>query len=97
MAELTPELQEKVNEFDKIIAEMREILIKKNSDYGKNNIGDLGERGIFCRIWDKVSRLRTLVWEGKVNQVKDESIEDTYKDLANYSIISIIFKRGKWN
>ena len=89
-------LRQKIEEFDKIVAKMRQIMIDKNSDYGNDNIGTLGIKGVFVRVWDKVSRLKNLVWLGKENQVKDESIEDTFFDLANYAIISLIVKRGKW-
>ena len=89
-------LRQKVDEFDKIVAEMRETLIRKNSDYGNENIGTLGEKGIFVRIFDKVCRLKNLVWNSKEAQVKGETTLDTYMDLANYAIIAIIFNRGKW-
>jgi len=90
-------LKQKLYEFDNIVDKMRSIIIAKNNDYGNANIGDLGIKGLFVRLWDKVNRLKQLVWVEKENQVKDESIEDTYLDLANYAVISIIVKRGKWN
>lgn len=89
-------LQDKLKAFDQITAELRAILEKKNNDYGDDNIGVLGERGLFVRIWDKVQRLKQLVWNSKELKVKDESIEDTLMDLANYSIIQVILRRGQW-
>jgi len=83
-------------EFKKIIDDMFELHKRKNNDYGSDNIGALGEGALFVRIWDKVSRLKSLTWEKKNAQVKDESIEDTIKDLAVYSIIWLIYRHGKW-
>ena len=89
-------LKDKLKAFDEIVAEMRVIIEKKNNDYGDDNIGMLGERALFVRIWDKVQRLKQLVWNAKELKVSDESIEDTLKDLANYSIIQVILRRGQW-
>lgn len=86
----------KIKEFDKIVSEMRKTFIAKNKDYGDDNIRLLGENGVYVRMWDKISRLKQLVWNNQKNAVKDESVEDTYKDLANYAIIGLIFRRGKW-
>lgn len=44
------------------------------------------EQGILTRMTDKLTRISTFVKKG-VLQVKDESIEDTLLDLANYSIL----------
>jgi hypothetical protein len=44
------------------------------------------EQGLFTRMTDKMARLSTAV-SGKELQVKDESVIDTLKDLANYSAI----------
>lgn len=78
---------------------MIQISIKKNSDYTAGS-GDpfanfrlaetLGfssvETGILVRMTDKMARLRCLT-EGRRLQVKDETIEDTLLDLANYALI----------
>jgi len=86
----------KFKEFDKIAAEMRKTFVAKNNDYGDDSIGALGEKGIFARIWDKTWRLKRLVWDNRQRKVKDETLEDTYKDLAVYLIIAVILKRDKW-
>ncbi len=83
-------------EFRKIIEEMYDLHMRKNSDYGSGNIGDLGEKGIYVRMWDKISRLKELVWNRKEQKVLDESIDDTIMDLGVYSIIMLIYRRGKW-
>ena len=88
--------EQQFREFKEIINAMYELHVKKNADYGSDNIGTLGEKGIYVRIWDKVSRLKELVWEGKNPQVKDETINDTLIGLAIYSIIMLIYRSGKW-
>lgn len=64
------------------------LLVKKNHDYG-NSFGDqLAEDGpiVFkIRMKDKVSRLKTLLTSEA--QVKDESIEDTLRDIIGYCIL----------
>lgn len=66
------------------------LLVKKNHDYG-NSFGDqLAEDGpiVFkIRMKDKISRLRTLLTTEA--QVKDESIEDTLRDIIGYCILFI--------
>lgn len=52
------------------------------------------ERGFLTRMMDKVSRIVTFVNKG-VLQVKDESIEDTLLDLANYCILFAGYIRSK--
>ena len=88
--------EQQFKEFLQITKDMYELHVKKNNDYGTDNIGALGEKGIYVRIWDKVSRLKELVWESKEQKVKDESINDTLTDLAIYSIIMLIYRSGKW-
>lgn len=67
-----------------------ELLVKKNHDYG-NSFGDqLAEDGpiVFkIRMKDKISRLCTLLTTDA--QVKDESIEDTLRDIIGYCILFI--------
>ena len=40
-------------------------------------------------MYDKLSRIVSLI-QGADNKVRDESIVDTLKDLANYAIMSVI-------
>jgi hypothetical protein len=79
-----------------LMAEKFELFKKKQKSYGSNNIAALGERGIFIRIWDKVQRLKNLVYDEKPNLLNDESIEDTWGDLGIYSFMAILERQGKW-
>jgi len=98
-----PELAE---EFINIQKEMYKMFAAKHLDYGLQNIslgGDLTKEkdknfsltGLSIRLTDKVSRLRNLLINGK-NFVKGEGMEDTFIDMANYSIIGLLVGRDKW-
>ena len=43
---------------------------------------------------DKFERLKNLLASGHTPE--HESIEDSFKDLANYCIIAMMVNRGKW-
>ena len=68
-------------------------LDRKQRDYGSRNISEFGEIGILMRVWDKICRLKNLM--GKENP-KNESIDDSWLDMANYAIIAILVRRGIW-
>lgn len=51
------------------------------------------EQGFLARMTDKMSRVASLL--NQEAQVKDESIEDTLKDLANYAILLAGYLRSK--
>ena len=99
-----PELS---TEFSIIQEEQYELFAKKMLDYGLNNItlgGDIVNNsddkkfsltGLTIRLTDKINRLRNLVVSGK-NYVKDEGMEDTFIDIANYGIIGLLVGRNKW-
>jgi hypothetical protein len=68
---------------------------KKNADYtgatsdpfaNLRSVEQLGiptEVGLLTRMMDKMSRIASFVQKGEL-QVKDESVQDTLLDLANY-------------
>ena len=77
--------------FKEITEEMYKIYKMKNEDYGSSvsdRYKDFGIVSFLVRIQDKVNRLKTLT--KKESLVKDEKIEDTLLDLANYSILALI-------
>ena len=67
-------------------------MINKQRDYGHNNILDFGEYGVLVRLNDKVCRLKNLL--GNKKEPKNESIDDSWIDTANYAIIAIMLRRG---
>lgn len=69
---------------------------KKNADYGNAFEKSMDEDGILVakiRIGDKIRRIQSLIHNGGEGQVKDERLEDTYLDLANYCVMTIIWIR----
>ena len=76
---------------DEVMGELRELMINKQRDYGHSNITDFGEYGVFVRLNDKVCRLKNLL--GK-KEPKNESIEDSWRDTANYAIIALMLRKG---
>src|SRR5690348_14250518 len=81
-----------------------EISKKKNADYTGGStdpfanftaVGeDWTEIGFFTRMTDKMSRLKSFIKSGEL-QVKDESITDTLRDLANYSSLLAGYIKSK--
>ena len=82
-------------EYDKILAECREISIKKANDYGADVLEVFGEKGAVVRMSDKMHRLLNLIWHQTKPKVNDEKVEDTTKDLINYAAYLIMINRGK--
>lgn len=81
---------------------MQQIHDAKNSDYAADGdplsnlkrssvLGVEPWRGCLVRMSDKWSRLEQLAG-GKQPQVKDEALEDTLIDLANYCLLCIVLR-----
>ena len=104
------ELEEKypiiAEEFKNIQKEQYDLFAQKMLSYGKGNIS-LGSNlettdekifsltGLVIRLTDKINRLKNLVITGK-NYIQNETIEDTFIDVATYGIIGMIVGRDKW-
>jgi len=81
--------------FAQVNDEVLEMFLKKHKDYGKGNILSIEELGISMRIMEKAERLKNLLikqGEGPAN----ESIEETWVDIATYAVIAILFRRGQF-
>ena len=71
-----------------------ELYSRKNHDYGNSFDKGMDNIGIAYgvgRIYDKMNRLITLT--KKEAQVKDESIDDTLRDLACYSMMMLAYRK----
>lgn len=87
-----PVLSSNVQQFIDITTDMAKTYAAKNHDYGNSFNNSLDKFGLIAsivRMGDKMNRLETLV--AKKAQVKDESIKDTLLDLANYSIMTVMW------
>ena len=83
--------------FKEIANEIAEILEKKNSDYGDSfsmTINEYGLTAYLLRIDDKISRVKSLNKKNGEHLVVDESIEDTIKDIAGYSILMLNYLKN---
>lgn len=84
----------RVQKFEQITDEMFDLYKRKNTDYGNSVAKTFDEYGLvsfLVRIEDKLNRVSTLTKKSSTEQqVKDEKIEDTLLDLANYSIMALI-------
>jgi hypothetical protein len=80
--------------FAQVNEELLEMFLKKHRDYGKGNILAIKELGIAMRLTEKIERLKHLML--KDNQPVNESIEETWIDVAVYAIIAVLHRRGQF-
>jgi hypothetical protein len=81
----------------KIYDELLALLVRKQIDYGPLNVWNApggATNGLMVRISDKIERLKNLIYK----QIKpnNESLEDSFVDLANYAVIALMVQRGVW-
>ena len=82
--------KDRPEEFEEIIKELKEIFTKKNKDYGDGYFtGGYSAAERWMSIKRKVARLETFYKKGSL-ELKDETIDDTWKDLAIYSIMELM-------
>jgi Nucleotide modification associated domain 1 len=80
-----------------VMDEIGNLLITKQADYGPGNVNNAYGgpiNGLLVRIGDKFERLKNLFKGGVLP--KHESIEDSFKDMANYAVIALMVQRGTW-
>lgn len=73
-----------------ICDELHRLYERKNSDYGdsfKKTRDEYGMLPYLVRVTDKLNRLKSLC--KKDRKVEDETINDTLRDLANYSVMEL--------
>ena len=98
---------EMYTQFTELLNRCKEIMGAKNADYSNDvdpfiNFNQIElltkgkisrDQGVLVRMTDKLSRVHRLL-ENEA-QVKDETIEDTLIDLANYSLLLILLRRDR--
>lgn len=81
-----------VKEFVEEVVKMVKLYAKKNHDYGNSFEKGMNAIGLpygVGRLFDKMNRILTLM---KVKaEITDESIEDTIRDLACYSVMTSVY------
>ncbi len=83
---------------DNTVIELVELLVSKHRDYGPKNISLApggAINGLRVRMHDKLARINNLVDSGA--DPEHESLEDSFKDMANYAIIGLLVLRGQWD
>ena len=85
-------------EIVKVALECMKLFDDKQQDYGSTNISASGEIGVAVRLQDKVSRMRHILLKQMCgeNGVNNESLADTYQDVANYGMIGMVLNRNLW-
>lgn len=86
-------------EYLRAILPLALLMDRKQQDYGSGNISINGELGVMVRSQDKVSRIRNLLskeMRGGVEIPNNESLLDSWADLANYGVIGLLLRTGKW-
>jgi len=77
--------------------EANDLLIKKHKDYGPTNIANApggALNGLRVRMHDKQARINHLI-DNKLDP-KNESLRDSFLDLANYAIIALMVLDEEW-
>lgn len=92
-----------MNEFEEVLAEMKELHDRKRSDYGRKedpfanvraseDFGVEGWVGALIRANDKMRRLQSAA---KGSTLRNEGVEDSLIDMAVYSVIALTIYREK--
>jgi glutaredoxin 2 len=85
-------MKDNLAKFDAVVADLRALYDRKNKDYGDSFNRSLNKRGLVAyivRAEDKFERIDNLLRNKAL--VNDEAIEDTIRDLANYSIMAVMW------
>jgi hypothetical protein len=76
------------------VVEVTNILVRKQRDYGPENIRRFGRQGLMVRMHDKVARLENLTQTR--SSPNNESIADTFIDIVGYSAIGIMWEQHQF-
>lgn len=82
---------------DAVAGEAAKLILKKQADYGPLNIANApggALNGLRVRIFDKISRINNLIDTGATPE--NESLRDSFIDLANYGLIALMVLDGTW-
>lgn len=71
-----------------------ETLVRKQSDYGPDNIARFGRDGILVRLHDKIARLENLA--AKDEPPMNESVSDNYLDVLGYCSVGAMWESGEF-
>jgi hypothetical protein len=75
----------------------KHVLLTKHKDYGPKNIAESPGgplNGLRVRMWDKFARINHLIDTGATPE--NESLKDSFLDMANYAIIAMLVLDDEW-
>lgn len=75
-----------------------DLLVKKQKDYGPKNISNAPGgplNGLRVRMFDKLARINNLIETGATPE--NESLRDSFMDIANYATIALMVLDNKWD
>lgn len=76
------------------VAEVAQTLVRKQRDYGSDNVARFGRAGLMVRMHDKVARLENLTARGITPE--NESVRDTFVDIVGYSTIGMMWENNQF-
>lgn len=82
---------------DAVFRQLSTVLVSKQRDYGPYNISRAPGgpiNGLLVRMNDKMERLKNLYYGS--TEPQNETLEDSFIDMANYAVICLMVQRGEW-
>ena len=94
------EIQKETNKtrIQDIALEVATLVDRKNADYDRafeKSISKYGMTSYCIRLEDKLNRIYSLAVKGNEQQVSDESVIDTLKDIIGYSLLALEIYENK--
>lgn len=94
LTDLKAEHEDLILDFFDVLLNALSVFKFKQYDYGPGNIASFGNIGVLVRLNDKIERLKNLMLNSK--EVNNESIYDTWLDIANYGLIGLMCEEKLW-
>lgn len=85
--------KDEINLFRKMTNNMYETFKAKRHDYGASTtdmFNEFGPISMYIRMYDKITRFKTLMDKNFDDFKVQESLYDTLLDLANYALITML-------
>jgi len=99
MTHIKNEKENKEAMFSQITKKMADTYAAKNHDYGNafgKSVEEFGLVAAVVRMNDKMERIKSFAkMTPEQMKVKDESIQDTLLDLANYAVMTLVELKTK--
>jgi hypothetical protein len=75
-------------------SDMLDLLVRKQHDYGHDNINNFGIIGIAIRMCDKIARIKNL--SNRDTEGLNEPLHDSYLDIVGYAVIASMYHDGSF-